>query len=171
MFVDDTTSVCVFGVLHACSLCAQAPDLSLGMERLATAAPDGNSTSSSWCCTARSTARCCSFKGYRLIVNSTLNFMLLIKICNNLTQGWKVWVGFFIYHLRHKLGFKQTSIISPALTSSRSPASLYPALLCERIRCTRWLARPCLQICTPSDNLLVVPMVDSQRHQEPVGEY
>lgn len=157
------------------SLCVQTPDLSLGMERLATAAPDGNSTSSSLCFAAKSTARCCSFKGNRLIVNSTSNFILLIKICSNLKQGVeserKGWVWLFIHCLRRKLGFKPESILSPALTSLRSPASHYPALLCEHIRCTRWSAGPCHRIGTPSDNLLVAQMADSQQHQEPVGEY
>lgn len=155
--------------LYACSLCVKAPDLSLGMARLASAAPDGNSTSSSWWLTAKSTARCCSLKGYRLISNSTLNFILLIKISVNLKKRWKVWVWFFIYSLRR--GFKQTTILSPALTSSRSPASPYPAPLCEHIRCTWWSARLCLQTWPPSDNPHVAQMVDSQQHREPVGKY
>lgn len=35
------------------------------------------------------------------------------------------------------LGFKVTSILSPVLTSLRSPASHYPALLCEHNQCTQ----------------------------------
>lgn len=91
--------VCVLITLclsfHVCMfpVCLWGPDLSLGMVRLATAAPDGNSTSSSWCFVARSTARCCSFKGKRLRVNSTLNFMLLMNICRSLTEEQKKRAG------------------------------------------------------------------------------
>lgn len=64
--------------------------LSLGMERFATAAPVGNSTWPSWCSVAKSTARCWSFTGNRLMVNSTLNFIFLMKVCNNLKETQKV---------------------------------------------------------------------------------
>lgn len=44
----------------------------------------GNSTSSSLCWTARSTARCWSLSGSRLTVNSTWNFILSMKLFKNL---------------------------------------------------------------------------------------
>lgn len=144
-------------------------DLSLGMGTIVTAAPDGNSTSPSWCFTAKSTARCCSFKGKRLIVNSTSNFILLIKVCNNLKcvkrRETRELVSLSCVHI------SQVSLLlpTPVLTFLRSPASPYPALPCGRIQCTQWWAGLCPQIWTPSDNLLEVQMADSQRHQEPVG--
>lgn len=73
-----------------------------------------------------------------------------------------MWVGAF---------FQLTSVFRAALTFLRSPASHCPALLCEHIQCTQWSVRPCPQIWTPLDSLLVVQMDGSQRHREPVRVY
>ena len=112
---------------HLWAFCALVPDLSLGMERLAAAAPDGNSTSSSWCFATKSTARCCNLKGYRLIVNSTSNFMLLIKVCNNLRQRCKVWGKCPSLPIkRSKFQSRIYLFAKPNLTRSSSTLWTYP---------------------------------------------
>lgn len=60
-------------------------DLSSGKEQLDFAAADGNRTSESgFALVAMSTARCCSFRVSLLSVNSTSNFILLMKFATNL---------------------------------------------------------------------------------------
>lgn len=122
------------------------PDLSLGMGVVRTPEPDGKSTSSIWCFSARSTARCWSFRGKRLMVNSTSNFVLLMKLCTSL-RGRE---GVGKYPTDHCIVTLWGGL---SLTSLRSPAWLFLAPLCERNLCTLWWVGPCLQTWPPSGSL------------------
>jgi len=77
---DEIPNTCADSCLCMC-MCA---DLRFGSAVCPVPLSEGNNTSPSLCLAASSTARCWRFKGKRLMLNSTSNFMLLTNFWRSL---------------------------------------------------------------------------------------